>query len=298
MANGVVNAIVVVLALGAAGYIVLKGLPTDEVRKQPQQPAPPETVVYSHVDGQDLSMDIYRPPKHVLGAVLLLHGGGWVGGGRGQMAELAERAARLGFVAASADYRLAPKNRWPAQLQDVQTAVRYLRANADLLHFDQDNIAAVGVSAGGQLSLFLGSVDDSNPKVYGGRSSQVGVVGSISGIHDLRLKLTPEGERYRIIEALTGSRQGAAVAAASPILVTSKKTAPTYFIQGSADPLVPPNQTAEAAKHLAKLGVPEKAVTVPGMGHGLTLGVKNQSDALDDMLLWIYDHLPHRRGFD
>jgi acetyl esterase/lipase len=239
-------------------------------------------------------MDLYRPQagKGRTAAILLLHGGGWVGGGRADMAELGEYIARNGNLAASADYRLAPKDRWPAQLEDVQTAVRYLRANADRLNIDPKRIASIGISAGGHLSLFLGAVDAPHPVEYPGFSSKVEAVGSISGLHDLRLKMTGAGEQYRIVEALTGSREGPAVEAASPILSLNAKSAPTYFIQGADDPLVPPDQTEHASKRLAELGVPEKAETVPGMGHGIALSDESQAAAFSRMMAWILKRLP------
>ncbi len=253
---------------------------------------PSETVAYSRPPGQVLKLDIYRPrPSNRTAAILLLHGGGWVGGSKADMAELGNFIASHGTLAASADYRLAPANRWPTQLEDVQTAVRYLRANADKYNIDPHRVAAVGISAGGQLSLFLGAVNANKPLEYSGFSSRVEAVGSISGLHDLRLQMTSAGERYQIVEALVGERQGPAVDAASPILHADHNTAPTYFVQGAIDPLVPPNQTQEAARRLNQLGVPEKSETVPGMGHGLSLRDKTQSEAFERMYAWILNQL-------
>ncbi|HST87699.1 MAG TPA: alpha/beta hydrolase, partial [Ktedonobacterales bacterium] len=88
--------------------------------------------------------------------VLLIHGGGWRSGGRGQFAAECALLASRGFVAATIDYRLAPRNRWPAQLVDAQLAVRYLRAQRAALGLDAGRLCAWGESAGGHLAAFLG----------------------------------------------------------------------------------------------------------------------------------------------
>ena len=119
-------------------------------------------VVYSKVGDTELKMDLYYPsetaPK-TNAAVIVIHGGAWISGDRKQMALLAQYFASRGLFAASVQYRLAPKAVWPAMLDDVQTGVRFLRANATKYGFDPNRIGATGASAGGRLSLLLGTCD-------------------------------------------------------------------------------------------------------------------------------------------
>jgi acetyl esterase/lipase len=102
---------------------------------------------------QDLLLDIYEPTDagaHPRPAVLLIHGGGWTSFDKSTMRNMGKFLARSGFVAFSVDYRLlqGTDNRWPAQLDDVQRAVRWVRANAAKYGVDPDHIGAFGHSAG------------------------------------------------------------------------------------------------------------------------------------------------------
>ena len=129
-----------------------------------QAPPPmPATVVheadleYSNV-GQRVAMDIVRPraASEKRPAVVLVHGGGFRGGARQSYLPVAIKLAERGYVAATVSYRLAPRHQFPAAVEDVKAAVRYLRANADRFGIDPDRIGAMGGSAGGHLVLFLG----------------------------------------------------------------------------------------------------------------------------------------------
>lgn len=255
-----------------------------------------QKVTYAHPSSQNLDLGIIKPtsetPLHR--AILLIHGGGWVSGSRVDMDDIAHFLADKGFLAATVDYRLAPKDTWPAQLDDVQTAVRYLRSHARELNIDENKIGAVGVSAGGHLSLFLGSVDTRHEGEYPGVSSRVQAVCSISGIHDLNLPMTSIGERYRIVQLLLGEHEHPdlkARAKASPIKFVTAKTAPTMFIQGLHDPLVPQEQTTKAEEALRKAGVSTNVQLVEGMGHGISPKIPLQAKALNQLAYWMFKYL-------
>lgn len=97
-------------------------------------------VPYHEVGGESLSMDI-ATPKSGSGpypAVVCIHGGGWRGGDKLSYRPLIHQLAQRGFVAVSVRYRFAPAHRFPSQLEDVRSAVRYLRKNADRLDVDPD----------------------------------------------------------------------------------------------------------------------------------------------------------------
>src|SRR5690349_4821190 len=83
-------------------------------------------VVYSKVGTQELKMDIYQPleKKPMMPAIVVIHGGGWIGGNKRDMKPLCDALAKQGMVAASVQYRLAPTVKWPGFYDDVQTAVR------------------------------------------------------------------------------------------------------------------------------------------------------------------------------
>ncbi len=253
---------------------------------------PSETVTYV----RDLTMDVFKPaPADALHlAVVLIHGGGWAGGDKTQMNEIGYYLAQKGFVAASIDYRLAPISVWPAELLDAQSAVQYIRAHAKDLDINPDKIGAAGISAGGHLAMFLGTVDSWIPESKPASSSRVQAVGSISGIHDLNMPLTTAGDKFQIVELLlseTGKPDKKKRGAASPINYTDAKTAPTFFIQGMADPVVPASQTVVATKRLESLKVPTEAMYVDGMGHGLDPTRPAQKQALDKLANWFKKYL-------
>jgi acetyl esterase/lipase len=256
---------------------------------------PTTTYEYPSDGGRTLKMDVYAPKAgtSLHRAVILIHGGGWIGGSRTQMLDIGKTLAAEGLTPISIDYTLANVKLWPAQLEDAQAAVRFVRSKAKDFDIDPKAIAAAGVSAGGHLSLFLGSVDA--PK--DGVSSRVQAVCSISGIHDLNQPLTTVGDTYHIIEQLLGEKgkpDHDARRKASPIEAASKSTAPVLFVQGTVDPLVPQAQSDKAAERLKALGVEAKVVLVEGMGHGIQPTTDPQRKALQDIANWLKSHLTGR----
>src|SRR5262245_53563643 len=131
---------------------------------QPRVPPVPETVLadrdveYSAVGGRQ-TIDVIRPRENssiARPAVLLVHGGGFRAGSKESYIPLAVKLAEHGYVAATANYRLSPRNQFPAPVEDVKAAVRFLRANAAKYNIDSKRIGALGGSAGGHLVLMLG----------------------------------------------------------------------------------------------------------------------------------------------
>jgi len=107
----------------------------------------------------DATFDLYRPvgaDRHAQIPVLLaIHGGAWRSGDKEWGSEVADEFCPDGYAVVAINYRLAPAHRWPAQIEDCQTALRWLRANATMVHIDPDRIASIGVSAGGHLAAML-----------------------------------------------------------------------------------------------------------------------------------------------
>ncbi len=120
-----------------------------------------ETVSVGSGGDRDLRADLYRPPAPNGCGVLLIHGGGFVQGDRTQLRGYGILLGRLGYTSLACEYRLAPKSKWPAQLDDVHTALRYLHEQAPALGVDPNKIAVSGNSAGGQLSLMAAARRDS-----------------------------------------------------------------------------------------------------------------------------------------
>src|SRR6266436_4095909 len=116
-------------------------------------------IVYGEAGGEKLTMDYYPaagPAPHPI--AIIIHGGGFVGGTskNGSEAYCADFLAPAGYAVFSINYRLAPKYPYPAMVEDVERAIRYLRHNAKKWKADPNRIALVGGSAGGYLSNMVG----------------------------------------------------------------------------------------------------------------------------------------------
>ena len=117
--------------------------------------ADPKALVYTSRDGTDLLLDLYLPANPVrrpIPVIVFLHGGGWSGGTRTTGPDFKRYFAQDGFAMASIEYRLTPAITFPANVEDVRTAIRWLKANATAHALDPDRICLWGTSAGGHLA--------------------------------------------------------------------------------------------------------------------------------------------------
>lgn len=273
-----------------------------------QSPAPQLDVIYTKVAGEEMKMDIYRPaigptdaPNGTVGklpAVVVIHGGAWIAGDKKDISEFAQRLAAMGIVAANVNYRLAPKHKWPAMLDDVQTAVRFLRANADKYGIDGNRIGAAGASAGGHLSVFLGVTDTRDPKPteYASFSSKVKAVLDIFGPTDLTDKTDfPPGPLTSLISLQVFGKkpeEAAEIAkSASPLFFVTRDDAPMFILQGLSDRLVNPHQSRVLEAKLKGLGIASDSAYVEGMGHEMPLEKPQVKAAADKAVKWFLDAL-------
>lgn len=117
------------------------------------------TLTYASRDGTDLVLDLYRPSRPIrrpAPVVVFLHGGGWSGGTRTTGPDFRRYFASAGFAMASIEYRLTPAVTFPANVEDVRTAVRWLKTNAATQQIDPERICLWGTSAGGHLAAIAG----------------------------------------------------------------------------------------------------------------------------------------------
>jgi acetyl esterase/lipase len=225
---------------------------------------------------QKLLLDVDRPEQLPQSApcVVVIHGGAWRGGNKNAHRDLIEQLARAGYVAATVGYRLCPKYPFPAQVEDVKCAVRYLRAHADQYHLDPKRFGAVGFSAGAHLSLMLGVMGSGDGlEGTGGwpdQSSQVQAVVSFFGPTDLAAPDIPLISRVLVKDFIggTAAEKPKEYRAASPVTYVSRGDAPVLMFQGTKDPLVPHTQAYRMADALAKAGVPGRVEILLGAGHG------------------------------
>jgi acetyl esterase/lipase len=250
----------------------------------PAVPEPPADVIleadidYSNIGGR-MQMDVVRPRQGAapLPAVVCIHGGGFRGGTRQRYLPIAYHLAQHGYVAAAVSYRLSPMNQFPAPVEDVKAAVRFLRANAARFGIDAERIGAVGGSAGGHLALMLGLTggvaEFEGPGPNQDRSSRVQAVVNFYGPTDLTKSYEP-GKSVDAAEVLPMFLGGdlehnrPAHVRASPLQWVSPNDAATLTIHGTKDTYVAYEHAQWLAERLEAAGVPTKLETIEGAGHG------------------------------
>jgi acetyl esterase/lipase len=229
--------------------------------------------------------------------VVIIHGGGWVEGSKEELRATAIFMAMRGYVAVSIDYRLAPKYRFPAQLEDAKCAVRWLRANAEKYQIDGDRIGAIGGSAGAHLALLLGFTGSGHEfDGTGGhpeQSSRVAAVVNWMGPADLTSPDWPAATMI-VIQDLIGSDQRtspAAYRAASPLSYIRKGIPPVLSMYGTKDTVVPYDQATRLDAALRKAGVESKLETLKGIGHGEGLTALNLLRILQESADFLDSHM-------
>lgn len=242
-----------------------------------------ENVVYGKGGDVDLQLDLAQPEGDgPFPAIVYIHGGGWQGGNRKGYRDDIEEAAKRGYVAATVTYRLVhtkqPENErtiFPSQINDVKCAVRFLRANAAKFHIDPNRIGATGASAGGHLSLILGTTDTSQMlEGDGGNadvSSRVQAVVNYYGPTDFHHWMTTTEKAVPIAEAFLGgsvAKRPETYTLVSPISHLSKDDPPMLSIHGTADPIVPFDQATRFDEKAKQIGVAHTLLGIDGAGHG------------------------------
>jgi acetyl esterase/lipase len=147
-----------------------------------------EALRYDTAIGYHGSFDLYEPrsdsARTARPAVVVIHGGAWRGGDKAWGEQFAEELCPFGYVVVAINYRLSgrPGGTWPAQIEDVQKAIRYLRTHAASLRIDPERVATLGMSAGGHLATMAALRDDG-----AGSGGRVQVAVNLAGEHDLAM---------------------------------------------------------------------------------------------------------------
>ncbi len=257
-----------------------------------------ENLVYREIDGQQLALDacLPRDDKTAHAAVLVVHGGGWRHGNKGtdKVRGACELFAQEGFVALSVDYRLAPEHLYPAAIDDLDAAVRWLREPAQVasLRIDPARIGAFGSSAGGNLVGLLGSRGE-GPLTEGAR---VSAVVSLSGPMVLTATALQfpgaEPQDAEIVLEYLGCPdiEHCPVAAdASPITHVDATDPPYLLVSSKDERLVHPEQAETMAAALDKVGVENKVIIWPGSEHAIALFV--HPEIRDATITFLHQHL-------
>ena len=228
-------------------------------------------IEYSDPDGKPLLLDVYVPDgAGPFPAAIIVHGGSWTGGNKTRYINpLKPLLEKAGYAWFSIDYRLAPDFRFPADLDDVEDAVKWVRRHARQYHVDKDRLALIGESAGGHLVAMAGA-----------RSRiKVAAVVDFYGPNDLRpiqqLKSPPPGVRELFGITAWDDSSPALLASASPVAFVHKGMPPFLCIHGTADALVPFTMSPLMCDAMKKVEAPCQVVKVEGGVHGMENWEKN-----------------------
>jgi len=198
----------------------------------------------------ELYCDIYRPSAGTEKRMALVHfhGGGFARGSKDTLAAQVKPITARGYVSITAQYRLSGVAKWPSQIEDAETHIRWVRANASSLGIDPRRIAIVGHSAGGHIALFTAGQPDAALAAC--------------------VAFYPQTDVKNIAQALMppGSDE-AAINDASPITHIKEGYPPTAIFHGLSDVTIPPENSQRLLQALRGAKVPSELHTFAGVPH-------------------------------
>jgi acetyl esterase/lipase len=238
-------------------------------------------VTYCTAGSTALKMDIYYPRQSdgkLAPVALNVHGGGWTSGDKAhngsEASDIPQLVAR-GYLVAAVNYRLAPAARFPAMIEDVKCAVRYLRAHAADYQLNPDHIGAWGCSAGGHLVSLLGltgpdaGFEGGNVYTeggYAGYSSSVQAVVDMAGPSDLS-NLGVADAAFATYVFGTAAVGDPALVRASPLTYVSAKAPPFLIVHGDMDTTVLSVESQVLYDRLKNAGADATLLMIKNAGH-------------------------------
>lgn len=248
-------------------------------------------VEYGTAAGESLKLDAYVPDgAGPFPAVILVHGGGWTTGDKSGgprqafIAPLHAPLERAGVAWFSINYRLAPKHRYPACIEDVETAIRWVKSRAAEFRVDPQRLALSGESAGGHLVALAA--------VRAGADTRVAAVVPFYGVFDLAAMAPAGAPPHRAIANLLGRDTAddvtrALLREASPITHVKAGLPPFLLPHGTGDKTVPFAQSEAFQARLRAAGVPCELLVVPEGAHGMANWNAVAPDYGDRVVAWI-----------
>jgi acetyl esterase/lipase len=284
----------------------------------PARAAGPETarvernVVYGMYSGLALLLDVHRPAKPNGFGIVFIAGSGFQASPDYGAKPIKETQIDLwgppltaaGYTVFSLNHRGAPRFHYPAAIDDVQRAIRFVRANAKSYGIDAARLGGLGGSSGGNLiglaamraaPGIAGDADAVNRE-----SAALQAIVLRAAVSDLRGLVSSQGTGFVVSYMEAALSDAPAVKAlydaASPVAQVSAKAPPTLLIHGDADKLIYYQQSTDMESALRKAGVSVKLVTVPGGEHGADFGAGGKAhpewpDYHAESVAWFDRHL-------
>jgi acetyl esterase/lipase len=220
----------------------------------------------------NLHCDIYVPKSDMSTPVIIqLFGGGWGKGNKDFQIPISQSLAKEGFASIAIEYRVAPKNKFPSQLIDIKTALKFIKKYAKKYNFDIEKIGIAGISAGGNLATIAGmTLSDFNPKIKCAISFHGPMDLVAYSQYDLDSKVKPKWAQILVHQLIGGKIENLSENAkkASPYHLANKKSAPILLIASKNDGSVPYEYAKRTVEKLKKFKIPAKLLLHNSNFHG------------------------------
>jgi acetyl esterase/lipase len=254
-------------------------------------------VVYGHKFGMALTFDVLQPAEKANGAgVLFMMSGGWYSrwSPPEQLMPLFKPLLDEGFTVFAVRHGSSPKFGIPEAVKDVRRSVRYIRANAERWDIDPDRLGVTGMSAGGHLSLVLGTAsDDGNPKANDPvlrSSNRVQAVVAFVPPTDLRIMVWEAEEHLPAYKRFPALELGLKEAAKySPLLHVTADDPPTLLIVGRKDELVPIKHSEDIHAAFKDNNVTSELIIYDDSAHGFK--PRDMRQAMSELVAWFEKYL-------
>jgi acetyl esterase/lipase len=270
----------------AVALLFALAVPVEARKIERPGPSVERNVVYGMVSGAALLLDVHRPANPNGFGIVFVAGSGWQAdpayGARPikdtQIDLWGPPLTAAGYTVFSVNHRGAPRFHYPAAIDDVQRAIRFVRANAPRFGIDGARLGGLGGSSGGNLIALAalrgapGIPDDGD--VVNREPATLQTVVLRAAVTDLRALPTAAGANLVVayMESPPGGAASAVYDAASPITQVRTGAPPTLLIHGDADDLIPYAQSVAMQAALEAANVAVRLVTVPGGKHGADFG--------------------------
>lgn len=238
------------------------------------------------------TMDIYLPAGRTTSAtkaLILVHGGAWVGGDKADMNDAVTTFKTLlpDFAVFNINYRLAAlpsANLWPTQMNDMNAAFDFIVGKSAEYKFNSNRIVLGGASAGAHLALL---------KAYKQNTGNIKAVVDMFGPTDMKDMYTQNTSYQPLLTIFmsgTPATNPAAYTNASPLFAVNSSSAPTIILHGTADNVVPISESDSLNVRLGNAGVPKQYEKYAGEGHGIWSAL-NTADAYAKIAAFIKLHV-------
>lgn len=252
-------------------------------------------VEYGNAAGEKLLLDVHVPDgAGPFPVALIVHGGGWTSGdksggekpgGEADLRPLFDPLTKAGFTWFSINYRLAPKHKWPACFEDLQTAIRWVKAHAADYKGDARRIVLMGHGAGGQLVCLTSTRSNEDTRVQ--------AVVALAPFTDFEANaararaLTPELQALLGVPKEVTPESLHLLRVLAPANRVKAGIPPTLIIHGDADRTAALQQSVTYHKRLRSAGVAAELITIKGGQHALSGWEKLEPGYKAAMVDWL-----------